>query len=694
MASPPAVATIVVGRRGARRLRGLHPWIYRSDVVEVKASGGQIVRVRGPRGRHYGYALFSDRSKISLRMLSRDRAEPDRAFWKQRLQAAIELRSRLGLDHGPHRMVHAEADRLPSLIVDAYGEYLVVQSLSQAMDQLQPQMVEWLVELVSPKGILARNDPRVRHLEGLEQNVQLVYGEVPERVEVTLSGVVHEVDLRHGQKTGLFLDQRENLEAAARYARGRLLDCFSYQGGFALRLARQCEEVLAVEFSEAAAARLGASAKLNGLTIKVEVGNAFDSLRRLEADGQRFDTIVLDPPAFAKNKAAVVRAVAGYKEINLRALKLLNPEGILITCSCSHHLDEARFGSVLENAAVDAGVRVHVLETRRQSRDHPILLGVPETSYLKCLILRKLPEAPTGRRGKEVGVAGFEPAAPCSRCRERCRRARIPDGHGPRFRRLLALSCRATCWSTRSKAGRPHAHGRGGAGPEIQHRTARTPRSPPSPAALPLPEHRRRDHVHQSAYPYPRSRRVFAPHRPETLAEWLQVDALSAWIDGWEPFWPDLVAEPSSVCGELPSTLRSRIRALPPPKMPGLWPNKERAIKGLESSLAAVFGVVSIHPRHPQIGARNYRERPRFIRSRRFREQFSTVTVEAAYDLVSWHARWNKGGPVIADASDTLVDIDGSTFEFRIEAFSTHHAVLTYGVCRRKRPAVVAAASA
>jgi 23S rRNA (cytosine1962-C5)-methyltransferase len=266
-----------------------------------------------------------------------------------------------------------------------------VQALSQAMDRRLPAIVAALGELLQPRGILARNDPRARTLEGLEQRVDVLAGEIPETVTVTEVGIEYAVDVRRGQKTGLFLDQRENRAAAAQYARGRLLDAFSYNGGFALVLGRRCQETIAIDVSEDAVARVRRNAARNGVAVDARVGNVFDELRGMERLGERFDTIVLDPPAFAKNKAAVANAHAGYKEINLRALKLLNPGGTLVTCSCSYHVNEADFAEIVYDAAVDAQAHVTVVEKRMQGRDHPVLLGVPETYYLKCFILRKLP---------------------------------------------------------------------------------------------------------------------------------------------------------------------------------------------------------------------------------------------------------------------------------------------------------------
>jgi 23S rRNA (cytosine1962-C5)-methyltransferase len=314
----------------------------------------------------------------------------DRALIEARIDAAIAFRDALAIDATAYRLVHGEADLLPSLVVDRYGDCLVVQALSQGMDRLMPVVVAALNERLHPRGILARNDPRARALDGLPQVVEVVAGDVPETVSVHESGIHYDVDLRHGQKTGLFLDQRENRDAAAQYARGRVLDCFSYNGGFALRLASRAQEILAFDISEEAVARVRANAVRNGLTVDARVGNVFDELRGLERLKERFDTIVLDPPAFAKTKSAVAKATTGYKEINLRALKLLNPGGTLVTCSCSYNISEAMFGEIIYEAALDAEASVTVIEKRMQGRDHPVLLGVPETYYLKCFILRKV----------------------------------------------------------------------------------------------------------------------------------------------------------------------------------------------------------------------------------------------------------------------------------------------------------------
>ncbi|HXG56755.1 MAG TPA: class I SAM-dependent rRNA methyltransferase [Vicinamibacterales bacterium] len=378
-------------KRGEDRVVSGHSWVYRSDIAEARASAGATVRVLGPRGRPLGDALYSDRSEITVRMLTRGEARADRALWRSRLQQAVAFRQSLDIDATAYRVVHGEGDLMPSLVIDRYGDYLVLQALSQGMDRLLPEITGLLEELLSPAGILARNDPRVRLLEGLEQGVSVLSGDIPPQIEVREGRVNYLVDPYHGQKTGLFLDQRENRLAAAKYARGRLLDAFSYTGGFALALAPHCESVTAVDISEAAVAQIRLNAERNALgNVDAKVMNVFDELRELERRGETFDTIVLDPPAFAKNKGAVPKALSGYKEINLRALKLLTPGGYLVTCSCSYNISEGDFADVIASAAADARVDVTVVEKRMQGRDHPVLMTVPETFYLKCFILRKL----------------------------------------------------------------------------------------------------------------------------------------------------------------------------------------------------------------------------------------------------------------------------------------------------------------
>lgn len=383
--------TIIVSARGADRIQDGHFWVYRGDVADGRAEPGSVVRVNAPNGRFLARAFYSDRSQITLRILTRHDVPVDRAFWRSRIEHAIAFRERLEIDATAYRLVHGEGDLIPSLVIDRYGDYISLQALSQGTDRLLPEVTALLVELVGPKGIIARNDPRVRLLEGLEQNVTVLHGEIPEKVAVREGKVEFDVDLRHGQKTGAFLDQRENRIAAAQYVSGRTLDCFSYAGGFALQLAPHVTELTALDISDDATALLAQNAARNGLSnVQVRTTNVFDELRTLERMGEAFDSIVLDPPAFAKSKTAIDKAISGYKEINLRALKLLKPGGFLITCSCSYHVNEGMFGELILDAALDARVDVSVVEKRMQGRDHPVVLGMPETYYLKCFILRKL----------------------------------------------------------------------------------------------------------------------------------------------------------------------------------------------------------------------------------------------------------------------------------------------------------------
>jgi 23S rRNA (cytosine1962-C5)-methyltransferase len=390
-----AEPVVRVSARGVERLRAGHPWIYRSDIRSSDAGPGDLVRVESERGRPLGCGFWSTTSQIALRFLGPDEVIDERAMVRDRVRAALTFRDSLAIDGTAWRAVNAEADRLPGLIVDVYGDtpdrMVVIQTLSQGIDRRIEMVADVLEELLSPRGILARNDPKVRRLEGLPEQVAVVRGQVPDTVDVREGPIRFSVDLRHGQKTGLFLDQRENHGMAAGYARGRGLDGFAYHGGFALRLAARCDTVLALDGSAPAVAEIAANAQRNGLTnVAAREVNVFDELREFDVARERFDTIVLDPPAFAKNKASVPRAAAGYKEINLRALRLLSPGGHLITCSCSYNIDETLFHEILEQAAVDAHATVSLVEKRAQARDHPILLNVPETHYLKCFVLRKL----------------------------------------------------------------------------------------------------------------------------------------------------------------------------------------------------------------------------------------------------------------------------------------------------------------
>jgi 23S rRNA (cytosine1962-C5)-methyltransferase len=382
---------VSITQRGAERLYAGHLWVYRSDVRSAEAAAGDVVRVSDERGRFLGRAFYSDRSQIAVRLLTRDDAEVHRAFFLERIRRAAEFRRTVVEDSDVCRLVYSEADQLPSLIVDRYADYLCLQTLSQATDRRKQEFVEILCELFSPRGIVERNDPKVRLLEGLEQHVGLLYGQAPESVIAAENGVRFHFDLFKGQKTGGFLDQRENRRAAALYASGDALDCFTYNGGFALNLARRAQQVEAVDLSPQAVEAARHNLELNALSnVTVREGNAFDVLKQYDESGRRFDLIVLDPPAFAKNRASVPAARRGYKEINLRSIKLLRPGGYLVTCSCSHHIPEHFFLELVAEAANDARREVVIVDRRTQARDHPILLTMPETHYLKCLIIRCL----------------------------------------------------------------------------------------------------------------------------------------------------------------------------------------------------------------------------------------------------------------------------------------------------------------
>ena len=381
---------VTLTAKGERWRKTRHPWVYRDDLRGAAESlAGQVVRVKGPDGSLVGQAFCNPRSKITLRWLTDDPdCAVDRGFWAGRLQAALELRQRVVKDSSAYRLIHSEADGFPGLIVDRYGDVLVVQSLSLGIEQALPTLLDLLAEMLKPVAVVARNDSPVRRLEGLAVEKKLLSGKLPERIEVTEGERRYRVDVMEGHKTGAYLDQRENRLWARQFARGRVLDVFAYQGAFTLQAAGAAQEVLAVEDSAAALERLKENLELNGIThVRAERGNAFDRLRELEKNGERFDLVILDPPAFAKNRGEIRDAWRGYREINLRALLLLNPAGTLITCSCSHLVNEEIFTEILREAAADSQRTVRFLESRTQSRDHPVLLTHPESKYLKCVAL-------------------------------------------------------------------------------------------------------------------------------------------------------------------------------------------------------------------------------------------------------------------------------------------------------------------
>jgi 23S rRNA (cytosine1962-C5)-methyltransferase len=413
------MSQVKISTRGAKRIRNGHLWVYRSDTRDSnEAEGGSIVRVVDEAGNFVGQAFYSDASEIALRFLTTGNEEIDREWWRRRLQRCAQLRSGIARETNAYRLVYSEGDLLSSLIVDVYDKVMVMQNLSQGSERVKSDLVEILSEEFSPRAIVERNDARVRGLEGLELRTGVLFQRATEpgaiatgsfqsshaydplatapgsltaldQIEINQHGVRFLVSPLGGQKTGAFLDQRENYQAARRVAHGRALDCFTFNGGFALHIAPSCDSVVAIDISDDAIAAAQRNADLNeARQIEFRTANVFDALREMEAGGQRFDTIVLDPPAFAKNRTTVKSALRGYKEINLRALKLLNPNGVLVTCTCSYHISEQLFLEIIEDAALDAHRRLQIIEKRGQSSDHPVLLGVPETHYLKCVIAR------------------------------------------------------------------------------------------------------------------------------------------------------------------------------------------------------------------------------------------------------------------------------------------------------------------
>jgi len=391
-----SIPVMTVNHRGAARLRGGHLWVYRSDLAPpAEVSAGALVHVSDQRGRKLGSALYSSASQIATRLLAGDEISEAQlpSLLRERIAAAVGFRQQVARDSDSYRVIFSEADLLPGLILDKYNDVLSMQALTQAFDRqdLRQAVLDAIADHFPQASVVERVDPHIRELEQLPpRQSQLVRGERSSTI-FTLNGVRFHFDGLGGQKTGAFLDQRENYAAAARYAHGEALDCFTYQGGFALHLARTCATVAAVDSSRPALEVAERNEQLNRAAhrcgeIEWIEANAFDLLKDYATAGRQYDTIVLDPPAFAKTKRTVPTALRGYKELNLRAMKMLRPGGILVTCSCSFHVGEGEFLAMLGAAAADAGRRVHILEKRGQSLDHPVLLNVPETAYLKCVI--------------------------------------------------------------------------------------------------------------------------------------------------------------------------------------------------------------------------------------------------------------------------------------------------------------------
>ena len=389
---PRTTSRATVSARGAERWDAGHPWIYRSDLIDPPdaPAGAIIVTDRG--SRKLGVALYSPQSEIALRLLDRDASAPlDTAWWRNRLARALARRAPLASHTNAYRVVHGEADALPSLIVDRYDRWLVVQLLSAGLEAFRAPIVAALRELLAPDGILARNDTAVRTKEGLGRATELLDGDVPREIEVSEHGIRYLAAPWDGQKTGAFLDQRENRVLAGSVARGRALDCFAYHGSFALHLARNATDVTALDSSGPALARARANAERNGFTnIQTIQTDAFEFLRAEEHAGAHYDTIVLDPPAFAKTRHSLDAAIRGYKEINLRAMQLLSPGGMLFTASCSFHVSASIFRDMLRDAAADSGRRIALRDFRGQPLDHPEVLTIPESGYIKGALLEAL----------------------------------------------------------------------------------------------------------------------------------------------------------------------------------------------------------------------------------------------------------------------------------------------------------------
>lgn len=384
------MSKVFVNKKGARRVRNGHLWIYKSDVIKIDANGGDVVSVYDEAKNFVGKAFYSDSSEITLRIFTTKDEEIKESFWKKRiLEAEARRKNAQKQTTSARRLIYSEGDLIPSLIVDDYDGVFVLQTLSQSTEKLKETFVKILGDEFSPKAIIERNDVKVRGRENLPLQAGVLYGNPPEEFAINQDGINFYVSPLGGQKTGSFLDQLENHYAVRNYAFGRALDCFTFNGGFALNLAKTCDSVTAIDISEEAINQAQRNAELNNIeNVTFQTANVFDALREYEQAEEKFDTIVLDPPAFVKTRAALKSAVRGYKEINLRALKLLNKNGILVTCSCSYHFSEEIFMQTLDEAARDAKRRVHLIEKRLQAADHPILIGMPETYYLKCFILR------------------------------------------------------------------------------------------------------------------------------------------------------------------------------------------------------------------------------------------------------------------------------------------------------------------
>lgn len=388
------MARVRLTPKGMRWFRRGHPWIYRDDLAGADAESGEIVRMESPDGRFIGLGAYGDRSRIAVRILTRSDEPVDRGFWRRRIEGSLEARAGLAERTDAYRVISSDADGIPGFIADRYGDVLVVQSTIPLMDRLQAELVEGLVDLLRPRCVIERNDVQVRSLEGLRLRKTILLGEMPDGVWVHEIGPDGRVDLLvdpwEGQKTGAFLDQRENRWAAARLARGRVLDGFCYTGVFSIHAARRSDVVLAFDTSARALDIGRRNAERNGISgIEFREANAFQILKALAREGERFDLVFLDPPAFARSRSDAPQALAGYREVNRWAMRILSDGGTLVTSSCSYNVTEEQFIDVLAQAAANTGVRLRILERRGQAGDHPVLLGCPESAYLKSIFLQR-----------------------------------------------------------------------------------------------------------------------------------------------------------------------------------------------------------------------------------------------------------------------------------------------------------------
>ena len=389
------MAKAVLRKTRESRVRSGHPWVFASDIERVEGNfePGDVVDVVSSHNTYLGRAFYNPKSQISLRMLTTHDEPVDEAFFRRRVQEAWDYRNQF-CDPASCRLIFSESDFLPGLIVDKFGEYLVVQSLCLGIEKWKQSIVRDLAEIVHPKGIWERSDVPVRRLEGLEQTTGLLYGEVPDSIDMVENGLRFVVDVKNGQKTGFFLDQKENRAAIAPLCKGaRVLDCFCHNGSFSLHAAKYgAKSVLGVDISEEALEVARLNAENNGLSdvVTFEAHNCFDHLRELTDAHEQFDVVILDPPAFTKTRAAVESALRGYKEINLRGMKLVRKSGFLVTCSCSQHVSPEQFRDMINQAARDSKTKLRLVENRTQGHDHPILPASPETQYLKCMILQVL----------------------------------------------------------------------------------------------------------------------------------------------------------------------------------------------------------------------------------------------------------------------------------------------------------------